>query len=166
MPRKVCENHPFFAVGQQLFPDSEDESEPLAGGDPQLSYLLAYSLERSKEAAANKWVASLDLPEEERSFLVDSGASFHMIDQNLINKSEQKTICKLPKAFPVQAANEWFLFPRKCRFSLKHSMCTFGQAFLEMRLQCCLWTFLLPRTDSISLGNVASNLLCLKMDVI
>ena len=87
MPRKARDSHPFFAVGQQLLSDQEDESDEMAGGDPEHSYLQAYSVERSKEAAASKWVASLDLPEEEMSFLVDSWASFHMIGKKLITKS-------------------------------------------------------------------------------
>ena len=55
----------------------------------------------------------------ERSSVMDSGSSSHMIGNKLITKSEQKTIRKLLKAFPAQTANKVVYVSREVKVFIK-----------------------------------------------
>ena len=80
---------------------------------PELKDSLKYN--EFVEDPDNKGISFLLNSRNDRTYMIDSGASFHLIGKSELSHSEKKTIRTLPEPIPLCTANKVIFVREHCK---------------------------------------------------
>ena len=138
------ELHPEVSLEEEAFFSSNESTPSKVSGEPSPEDQKNSAPRILKPTNPTAMISKVPIGDTTRSYIVDSGASFHLASKDTLLPKERKSIEDLEEPITVQTANGDVTISQKCRVHVKE-------------LDLWIWAHLLPCTVAVlSLGALCS----------